>query len=172
MKKNILTIIIMALTAINVIMTAIMFFVMLPTFQKTNTIITRVASVLNLELETDEEDGAEKYSVKDLESYEVVFDSEETIKLATGADGEPHYAKLTGFTLSINKASSDYKELSKTLEAQESQIKAIILEAMEEHTAEDISREAVMEEALEKIQEHFDSKFIVSVSSLDGFVFQ
>lgn len=172
MKKNILTIIIMVLTAINVIMTAIMIFVMLPTFKSTNTLITRVASVLDLELESDEEE-AESYSVNDLESYEVVFDKDETVNLAASAnDDETHYAQLSGFTLSVNKASSDYKKLSKTLESQEAQIKDIILKTIANHTAEDISREAVMEEALEEIQEYFDSKFIVSVSSLDGFVFQ
>lgn len=171
MKKNILTIIIMVLTAINVIMTAIMFFVMLPTFKSTNTLITRVASVLDLELESDEEES-ESYSVKDLESYEVVFENGETVNLAAGADGETHYAQLSGFTLSVNKASDDYKELSKTLDSQQAQIKDIILKTIAEHTAEDISREAIMEESLEKIQEYFDSKFIVSVSSLDGFVFQ
>ena len=79
---------------------------------------------------------------------------------------------LSGFSLSINKKSKDYKKLSKTLDTQKSQIKAIVLETIGEHTAEDISREAVMEESLKKIQELFDSKFIVSVSSLDGFVFQ
>lgn len=172
MKKNILTIIIMALTAINVIMTAILFFVMLPTFQKTNKLITRVVSVLDLELETDEEDGAESYSVKDLETFEVAFDKEETVNLKKGSDDEDHFAKLSGYSLSINKSSDDYKDLSKTLDNQKAEITNIILGTMAEHTAEDISREGIMEEALEKIQEHFDSKFIVSISSLDGFVFQ
>lgn len=171
MKKNILTIIIMVLTAINVIMTAIMFFVMLPTFKSTNTLITRVASVLDLELESDEEE-AETYSVSDLETYEVAFEKDETVNLKPGADDESHFAQLSGFSLSVNKSSSDYKKLSKTLESQEAQIKDIILKTIAEHTAEDISREAIMEESLEKIQEYFDSKFIVSVSSLDGFVFQ
>ena len=53
MKKNIFSVIIAELTVINVILTAIMFFVMLPTFQKTNNLITQVASVLNLELDQD-----------------------------------------------------------------------------------------------------------------------
>lgn len=172
MKKNILTIIIMALTVINVIMTTIMFVVMMPTFQKANNLLSTVSEVLHLELNNEEEEEAETYTVKDLETYEVVFDSKETVNLKEGADGEAHYAMLNGFTLSINKSSKDYKELSATLDAQKPQIKAIILQVMSEHTAEDISSEVVMEESLERIQELFDSKFIVSVSSLNGFVFQ
>lgn len=173
MKKNILTIIIMAMTAINVIMTAILFFVMMPTFNKVNDLISRVATIMDLEMESEEDgDGAESYSVSDLETYEVAFDDQETVNLKDSGDGEDHYAMLGGFSLSINKKSKDYKKLSKTLDTQKSQIKAIVLETIGQHTAEDISREAVMEESLKKIQELFDSKFIVSVSSLDGFVFQ
>ena len=67
MKKNILSVIIAALTVINVILTAIMFFVMLPTFQKTNNLITQVASVLNLELDQGDSEGSQDYTLKDLE---------------------------------------------------------------------------------------------------------
>ena len=48
MKKNIFSVIITALTVVNVVLTAIMFFVMMPTFQKSNKLITQVASVLNI----------------------------------------------------------------------------------------------------------------------------
>ena len=51
MKKNIFSVIITALTVVNVVLTAIMFFVMMPTFQKSNKLITQVASVLNIELD-------------------------------------------------------------------------------------------------------------------------
>ena len=55
MKKNIFSVIITVLTVVNVVLTAIMFFVMVPTFNKTNNLITQVASVLNLELDGDSE---------------------------------------------------------------------------------------------------------------------
>ena len=53
MKKNIFSVIITVLTVVNVVLTAIMFFIMVPTFNKTNNLITQVASVLNLELDGD-----------------------------------------------------------------------------------------------------------------------
>lgn len=171
MKKNILTILIMALTAINVIMTAVMLFVMLPTFQKTNNIITQVASVLNLELEADAENGeGEKYSIDDVEDYDVAFEKDETINLPMGADGNTHYAMLSGFTLRMNKSSGDYKKLSKTLENQQSAVQNIIISVISSHSMEDITREKVEQEALEEIQEYFDSKFIVGIS-LAGFMY-
>ena len=59
MKKNIFSVIITVLTVVNVVLTAIMFFVMVPTFNKTNNLITQVASVLNLELDGDSDASAE-----------------------------------------------------------------------------------------------------------------
>ena len=59
MKKNIFSVIITVLTVVNVVLTAIMFFVMVPTFNKTNNLITQVASVLNLELDGDSDASAD-----------------------------------------------------------------------------------------------------------------
>lgn len=50
MKKNIFSVIITVLTVVNVVLTAIMFFVMVPTFNKTNNLITQVAQCLILNL--------------------------------------------------------------------------------------------------------------------------
>ena len=77
MKKNIFSVIITVLTVVNVVLTAIMFFVMVPTFNKTNNLITQVASVLNLELDGDSDASADAdYSMEDLEDTPVTFDSQ------------------------------------------------------------------------------------------------
>ena len=109
MKKNIFSVIITVLTVVNVVLTAIMFFVMVPTFNKTNNLITQVASVLNLELDGDSDASADAdYSMKDLEDTPVTFDSQQTINLKTGADGSQHYAMISGYTISVNKKADDY----------------------------------------------------------------
>lgn len=163
MKKNIFSVIIAALTVINVVLTAIMFFVMLPTFQKTNKLITQVASVLNLELE-DENEGAEDYSLEDLEAFQVAFEEQQTLNLADGEDGKLHYAMLDGYTLSLNKKSKDYKELSKTIKANETKFTDIIRSVIQSHSVDDISEDIVKKESLEQIQELLDSKIVVEVS--------
>lgn len=169
MKKNILTIIIMALTVVNVIMTAVMFFVMLPTFSKTNALITQVATVLNLELESTEEDG-ENHDIKNIEEVAFAFENKETINLPVGTDGKTRYAMLSGFTVNIDKESKDYKEVSEMLTAQQSSVKDIVISVIASHPADELTQELIKKEALEKIQEYFDSKCIVSIS-LDGFMF-
>lgn len=165
MKKNIFSVIIAALTVINVVLTAIMFFVMLPTFQKTNNLITQVASVLNLELESDaDSDAAENYTLKDLESVPVTFESQQTLNLATGSDGKLHYAMIDGYSLSLNKKSDDYKKLSETIKNNQTKFTDIIRNVITSHTVEDISEDAIKKESLEQIQDVLDSKVVVEVS--------
>lgn len=164
MKKNIFSVIIAALTVINVILTAIMFFVMLPTFQKTNNLITQVASVLNLELDQEDSEGAQEYTLKDLEQYSVAFESQQTLNLASGDDGKMHYAMLDGYTLSLNKKAKDYKDVNETLKANEAKLTDVIRGVIQSHTVNDISEEVVKKEALEKIQSLLDSKAVVEIS--------
>lgn len=172
MKKNIFSVIITALTVVNVVLTAIMFFVMLPTFQKTNNLITQVASVLNLELDADGDAGSdEDYSLKDLESVTVTFEEQQTLNLKTGGDGEAHYAMLNGYTLSVYKEADDYKDVSSILENNQAEITDIIRSVIQSHTSEDISQDEIQKEALEQIREHLDSKAVKKVI-LDNFMFQ
>ena len=108
MKKNIFSVIITVLTVVNVVLTAIMFFIMVPTFNKTNNLITQVASVLNLELDGDSDaKGDADYKISDLEDTTVSFDSQQTINLKTGSDNSQHYAMLSGYTISVNKKADD-----------------------------------------------------------------
>ena len=113
MKKNIFSVIITVLTVVNVVLTAIMFFIMVPTFNKTNNLITQVASVLNLELDGDSDaKGDADYKISDLEDTTVSFDSQQTINLKTGSDNSQHYAMLSGYTISVNKKADDYKDFA------------------------------------------------------------
>lgn len=172
MKKNIFSVIITALTVINVVLTAIMFFVMLPAFQKTNNLMSQVASVLNLELDADgDADSDEEYALKDLESVSVPFEDQQTLNLKIGSDGQPHYAMLNGYTLSVYKKADDYKDVSKILTNNQAEITDIIRSVIQSHTSEDLSQDEIQKESLEKIREHLDSKAVKKVI-LDNFMFQ
>lgn len=172
MKKNIFSVIITALTVINVVLTAVLFFVMLPTFQKTNTLITQVASVLNLELDADKEANPdEDYTFKDTEALPVAFTEQETLNLKTGTDGKAHYAMLKGYTMSLNKNSDDYKDLKETLTTNQAEVTDVVRTVIQSHTFEEADSATIQKEALEKIQKLLDSKVVVKVI-LDGYVTQ
>lgn len=78
MKKNILTIVIMASTVLNLVLTIIMVFSIVPAMNKTNKLVDKVASVIDLELEKEED---KNYDVKDLEPFDIPFENKQTLSL-------------------------------------------------------------------------------------------
>ena len=62
MKKNILTIVIMAATLINLVLSAVMIFSVVPAMNKTSNLVDKVASVVDLEIEDANKD-AQDYTV-------------------------------------------------------------------------------------------------------------
>jgi len=174
MKKNIFSVIITALTVINVVLTAVMFFVMLPTFQKTNTLISQVASVLNLELDADSEaDPDSDYTISDLDPITVDFgEKDQTYNLKTGKDGKAHYAMMSGYVLNLNKKSDDYSEdLKETITTNQAKVSSIIASVIQKHTKEEATQDLIQKEALEEIRKMLDNKVAVDLV-FDGYVTQ
>jgi len=172
MKKNIFSVIITALTVINVVLTAILFFVMMPTFNKTNNLLTNVASVLNIELDADNPANADSnYKLSDLQSIPVTWEKESTYNMKMGTDNKAHFAMLKGYTLYLNKNADDFDDVNEMLTADTAQITSIIPTIMEKHTYEEATQDLVQKEMLEEIEKLLDSKVVVRIA-LDGFVKQ
>lgn len=172
MKKNIFSIIITALTVVNVILTAILFFVMMPTFQKTNELVTKVASVLNIELAEGGTAVEEQYKISDLEYTDVAFDAQQTINLNPSEDGKAHYALFDGYTVGVNKEADDYDDFkTDKITSYQSTITDIIRSVMQSHNNDNISEDIIKKESLEQIREKFDTKSVVEIT-LKNFMHQ
>ncbi|MFG6394765.1 MAG: hypothetical protein K1W24_11400 [Lachnospiraceae bacterium] len=173
MKKNIFSIIITALTVVNVVLTAILFFVMMPAFQKTNKLVTQVASILDLEIEPDDEEAEEDYTVSDIEYTDVAFEAQQTVNLgASASDKKDHYALFDGFTVGVNKKSDDYGDFkTETIASYQSTITDIIRSVMQSKTNDTISEELIKKESLEQIREKFGTKCVVELT-LKNFMHQ
>ena len=162
MKKNMLTVIILALCLVNTILSALMVFVVVPTSQKTDKLISQVASVINLELEGD---TISKIDIANIETYKI--EEGKTMNLKTSENGKEHYAVMDYVSLSINKASEDYARLQPLLETQNSAVMDIVDSVMSSYTYEDAinNREQMKEELLNSLKKHFGSSdFIIGVS--------
>ena len=161
MKKNILTIIIMAITLVNTILTAVLIFVIVPTSNKTNQLVTKVASIVNLELENPQ-DSNDKISVSDIETRKI--DEKLTIKLKS-SDDNPHYALLY-VSLSMNSKHEDYELLSAKIEENEGAITEIVSEEFRRYSMDAVedNKDVIKEQVLKRIQELFKSDFIINVS--------
>lgn len=169
MKKNILTIVIMAATVLNLVLTIIMVFSIVPAMNKTNKLANKVREVIDLEVEKEEE---EQYSFKDLEPYDIAFENKQTINLKQEpGDDESHYVIIEGVSVSFNKEADDYSDISASVQESSVYVVDCVKEAISEQTIKTLNENEVKRLALQKIQDFYNSKCIVRLS-LSGYMFQ
>lgn len=170
MKKNLISIIILALLIVNIVLTAIMMASVMSTNKKTANLVSDIASAISLEIgETEDSEPIEPIPMSETETYTI---SDLRILLMKGGgtegeeagDGKDHYA-LFNVTLSMNIKHKDYKTYS-DLSAREDLIRGKINEVVSAYTLEDakISIPQIEDEILKKIQALFDSDFIYEVT--------
>ena len=167
MKKNMISILILALLIVNIVLTAIMMFSVTGTAKKTSALIDDISAAINLDLKNQSatSTGPVKADVS-IENTEVFAIGEEmTIPLAKGADGQAHYY-LVAVSLSLNTKHEDYKKLQPTVATQVDLIKGEIISVISSHTLEEVEQDsdAVRMEILQRIQTLFDSQFIFNVT--------
>lgn len=162
MRKNILTIIIMAMCLVNIVLSSILIFVMVPTANKSIKLINKVAQIIDLELESPEND-IENLSVSDIETY--MIDEKLTCRLADNGDGKEHYALLY-LSLSLNKTHDDYEKLKEYISQYENNIKEIVTDEFAKFTSDEVveKKDKIKNQVLVRIQELFKSDFIINVS--------
>lgn len=171
MKKNLLSIIILALLIVNLVLTSIMMFSVMGTNKKTGAVVADIASILKLELGNGE-GGAEEapaVSMEDTAIYEI--EEEMTILLAKGADEGEHVA-LVQVSLSMNTKDKGYKTYGATIGDQESLIKGVITDVISKYTADEVQPriEDIKEEILSEIQKMYESEFIYQITFSKVFV--
>ena len=167
MKRNLLTIIILALLIVNLVLTGIVMFSTVSVNKKTVALVTDIASVLELEIGdsaiVSEEEAVENVSISDTEVYDI--EDAMTIALKKGADEEDHFA-LVEVSLSLNIKDEDYEEYQPMLATKESLIKSEIITVIGSYTKEEVmaNTTGLEEEILIKIQDMFGSKFVYDVA--------
>ena len=136
MKKNLLSIIILALLLVNVVLSGLVMFSVTGASNKTSALVDKIAEAIDLELQTDTEPGlSELPSIADTEVY-VISDSM-TVPLADSGDGKDHYFVVT-VSLSLNTLNEDYETYGTedVLKGKESLIKSEINAVISKYTLE------------------------------------
>jgi len=165
MKKNMLSILILALLIVNVALTSVMMFTMMGTNKKTARLIDGISTALSLEIADPTQEGVEETSevaMEDIKVYQIP--DQLTIGLAKGADGKSHYC-VVSVSLSLNTKDPDYEKYNETLGDNVDMIKDKIFQVVGSHTIEEAESNPDMlrQEILEKIQQMYGSKFIYNV---------
>ena len=170
MKKNLLSILILALLIVNIVLTSIMMFSVVGASKKTTQLVTDIASVLQLELDDAAGEEEEMIPLSQTEVYNI--SEAMTIALQPGEDGNAHYC-LVSVALSMNTKDKGYKDFgsAETMASYESLITSEITSVIGSYNVETLREPAAQEEAkakiLEGIQKRFESEFIYNVSFSD-----
>lgn len=167
MKKNLLTVLILALLIVNIVLTSIMMISVTGTNKKTAQLVDNIATVMKLELTTPGSEGEdiEEVSLKDTEVHNL--GSSMTIPLAVGEDGKQAYM-LCEIGLSMNTKNKDYKSYSTQIS--EGEMDTLIMDAVNtvvgSHTETECRNDmdGLKAEILKAIQDLFQSDFIYKVS--------
>lgn len=165
MKKNLISIIILALLIVNIVLTAIMMFSVTGASKKTAALVDTIATAMDLELvSSQEEEVVEPVSMADTETYSIVEPMTIPLK-KSGGDDKDHYC-IVSITLAINTKAEGYKDYGSDLSKQEGLIKDEINSVFANYTMEEArsNQEQIKQEILERIQTMFDSDFIYNVS--------
>ena len=164
MKKNLLSVIILALLIVNIVLTAIVMFSTVSANKKTVSLVNDIAEVLDLELAVNATDGADAeatgtVSIADTEVYNIA--DAMTIALRPSEDGKEHYC-MCEMSFSINMADPDYENLGPMVASQESKIKSIIISVVGGYSKEEAqaNQAAIEAEILKQVQQLFGSQFI------------
>ena len=164
MKKNLVSIIILALLVVNVILTAIMLFSVTGTMKKTAALIDGISMALSLELGEDMDDmeSAEAVPMENVVVHQIA--DEMTIPFAVGVDGKEHFC-MVSVSLSMNSKGEGYKEYGATVGEKEDLIKGEIVSAIGSYTIEaaKADTDAVRKDILHRVQKMYGCDFIYDV---------
>lgn len=166
MKKNLITVIILALVIVNLVLTAVLCITIIPETKKANELITKVCSAIDLDLQAGDTAGALSIDVNDMQDYQVNQGGNLTITLADGGDGQAHYAVLQ-VSLSVDTTNQDYEKYgSGDLSSYDSVIRNDIFSIVSAYTIDEVrnNEEAIKEEILEDLQTLFKSNLIIRVN--------
>jgi flagellar FliL protein len=172
MKKNLLSIIILALLVVNLAMNGFMLLSVMTTNSQTAKLISDIAAALELEASGGSGGGfsgsaSGTVGVANIATFGFTGDNSLTISLKPGSDGKAHYM-VAEVVFSMNTASADYATYgtSDSLTSMNDLVKAKVVDILSSHTMEELQSDIqpAKDEVLEAIQELYGSNFIYEVS--------
>lgn len=167
MKKNLISVIILALLIVNIVLTAVMMLSVTSASRKTAALVDNISTALNLEL-TAQKDSGEREIVPIENTATYSISEKMTIPLKDSVDEEgnrtSHFC-MASISFSINMKNDGYKKFTEDLSPQEERIKDMINTVFAQYTLEEAkgNEETLKAEILDGVQKIYDSDFIFDV---------
>ena len=165
MKKNLISVIILALTFANFVLTALLIFTVLPETKKANEMITAVCSAIDLELNSGAATGLSNLPIEQIVTYPVNNGESITTNLKS-TDGKNHYVIVT-VSLSLNNESDNYSKYSPdVLKEKDAIIQDDIIQILGAHTIDEFNSSVsdVKAQILADMQNMFGPDYVVGVN--------
>lgn len=171
MKKNLMSVLIMALVFVNVVLSAVIMITLVPTAKQSNKLITEVCSAIKLELESGKVYNANTIPIDQTEVVTLTGDDVQTFTLKPSVDSEgkkeDHYV-VTKVSVTMDIKDSDYETKRPQIDGREVLLREIATNTFLKYTYDEIrtpeGQDEVRSEMLEQMQELFDSDFIIAVN--------
>ena len=166
MKKNLISVLILALVFANFVLTAILMFTVLPETQKANTLIEKVCSAIDLDLNSGGTNETSNIPIDQQDTYKVNEGEKITTNLAKGNDGKSHYA-IVKVSLVLNKKSDNYATYNQEFLAnQDEAIKNDVIQVIGQYTLDEFetNKEQVKSEILSDMQKLFGADLVIGVN--------
>lgn len=164
MKKNLITVLILAISVINLIFNIILFFVLMPSAAKTNKLIGDISEVLDLEIASQEAANAGEVDVKNLVPFKLEVGS--PINLAEDGSGKDHVLQY-GITINMDKTAKDFSQVNETLASSTAAVYDMTRDTVGQYTYEQVKDVNVQREIKEKLlaefKEYFNTECIYSI---------
>lgn len=168
MKKNLISVLILALVFANFLLTAILMFSVLPQTKKANNLIDKVCQAIDLDLNSGAASGLDSIPVDQREEYHVNGGSDIPVTLASNGDGKSHYA-VVKVSLVMNKGADNYKKYNQEfLNGQDTTIQSKLTQVISSYTVDEMRDQAKKQEmqdvVLQEMQSLFGANYIIAVN--------
>ena len=180
MKKNLFTIIIIALLIVNIVLTGIMMISMMGTNKKTADLVSDIAAVLNLELGVEEEEEVVEIPMSQqfiwnlTDKLEIPLQSEDIVDVNGNITGKKdHYIVFETIAFSLDTKAKGYKEYGENIANYESMVRDAVTSTVSKHTIDDCRNDfdTIRKDVLEAVRALFDEEFIYNVA-ISGIKYQ
>ncbi|MGN0368579.1 MAG: flagellar basal body-associated FliL family protein [Wujia sp.] len=165
MKKNLITVVILAICIINLVFNILLVFVFMPSTSKTNKLITNISEVLDIEIASRTQDDV-AFDVSNLDNYQL--EQSNPVNLKNDGTNDLHVVQY-GLTISMDKTKSDYAKVSKDIQASTSLIYDMTRDIIASYTYSQVTdgekvTSEIKERLLSALKETFNAECIYSVS--------
>lgn len=161
MKKGMANILVLALVLINIVLSVVIIFTLIPASKKTSNLVDKICELVDLDLNGNK--GEDKVNIEDLKFVDVVFASD-TMNLAQEPGDKQHYAKIA-VSIGLNTKHPDYAKKEPAVTSAMSSIASEIITLVgKHHFTETGLKETLQKEILATLKEQFDSDFIYTIS--------